>query len=146
MALTKKGFSGKVPSELTEARQRFQPDDMFGPNEGAADLMKGIVGAESMNSPASKGLDSGAPGESGPRRAGTAQPVPAGNDASTGQNSPFAKGADGQPVTSTPSGNGATQAKLGVPPYATSTGAGSGKKIVKNYGPGGGATGVGGIK
>jgi len=145
MALTKKGFSGKVPSELVEARQRFQPDDMFGPSEGAADLMKGIVGAESMNSPQSKGLD-GPEGETGPRRAGTAQPVPAGNDASTAQNSPFAKGPDGQPVTSTPSGNGATQAKLSTPPYATSTGAGSGKKIVKTYGPGGGATGVGGIK
>jgi hypothetical protein len=123
MAITKKSMTGKsVDSE--ERAQPYQPNSSF-PKGGAEDLMKGMVGADLMNSAAAKGLPGGATApsgsmsgsEEGPRRAGTSQPVPAGNDASTGTAGPWPAGAAG------PSG-------------AHVTGAGQGSRVIKTYNKG----------
>lgn len=137
MAVTKAGFKGQVPPELVEARQHFQPSDQYpgqtasGPEQA---LLVGMVGADAMNAPASKGLPgSGSKpvgpvsgSEQGPRRAGTAQPVPEGEPDSGGANGTWPAGAAKQPGWQV-------------------TGAGHGTKRIFTYGPGGGETGVGGV-
>src|SRR5260370_6559527 len=129
MSITKRSFKGgQVPAELTEARQHFQPSDQY-PGQTAAgseqSLLTGMVGADTMNAPAAKGLPG--PGsvphgpvagsEQGPRRAGTSQPVPEGELDSGGANGTWPAGAANQPGWQ-------------------GTGAGHGSKIVKTYGPG----------
>lgn len=122
MAVTRAGFAGQTPEER---QQHFNPDDLYGANQSAESLLLGMVGAEAMNSPAAKGLPGSgskptgpiASDESGPRRAGTSQPVPAGNPESTGTAGPLPKSASGV---------------VG----SLNTGAGGGRKIIVTYGPG----------
>lgn len=116
MAVTKKGFAGK-PEEKRAVSTQFSPDDSYGPSTNTDALMKGMVGAAEQNSPSSHGSMAG--GETGPRRAGTSQPVPAGNDSSTGAQGPFPLNAAGSAG-------------------AQVTGAGQGTRIIKTYGPGSG--------
>jgi hypothetical protein len=97
---------------VTVTSQAFKGDEERAAGDGGSTeaLLKQL--AADQNAPAAKGGAAGAP--SGPRRAGTAQPVPAGNDASTGANGPLPAGPAKQPGPST-------------------TGAGKGSKTVKRY-------------
>lgn len=126
MALTKRGF------EKGEEPRSFQPDDQYGaPGDATQSLLKGL--AATQNSKASKGLtgdgaedyDAGTgdqvSNDGSPRRHGTAQREPAGNDASTGSAGPLPAGPANMPGPST-------------------TGAGQGSKVVVTYGPGSGKT------
>lgn len=105
MTITSKTFEGG------EERQAFQPDDQYGTGgDSTESLLKQL--AATQNAPAAKGGAAGVP--SGPRRAGTAQPVPAGNDASTGAAGAWPAGPANQPGPKT-------------------TGAGQGSSTVKKY-------------